>query len=158
MSGQGQTKLSSLRHVTFLGGGAMGNALAEGLVTSGVLPKGCRISISDPYTQPAAAKKHPNCVTAMTDNIKAIESSDLIFLCVKPNLIVPVMKQVAPHLKGSELIVSIAAGVQLSVVESILQKKQKVLRLMPNIPALVHCMAGGICAGKHATTEDVQFI
>ena len=87
------------------------------------------------------------------DNKEAVKNSDIVFICVKPQDIGIVLNEIKDEIK-SQLIVSIAAGIKIKHIESILGKK-RIIRVMPNINCLVGEMAAGFSAGKYATKDDI---
>ena len=93
-------------------------------------------------------------VKTTTDNKEAARNSDIVFICVKPQDIELVLNEIKDEIKN-QLIVSIAAGIKISRIESILGKK-RIMRVMPNINCLVGEMAAGFSAGKYATKEDIK--
>jgi pyrroline-5-carboxylate reductase len=102
----------------------------------------------------SVAKKYG--VVTLTENIKAVEFSDIIIYAVKPQIIASVLKETASCLDMSKLIISIAAGVPLAAIESCLKKELRLIRVMPNIAAFVKESASVIAAGANATKEDID--
>ncbi|MBI2655845.1 pyrroline-5-carboxylate reductase [Candidatus Woesearchaeota archaeon] len=93
-------------------------------------------------------------IRTTTDNKEAVRNSDIVFICVKPQDIDVVLKEIKGEIKN-QLIVSIAAGIKIRHIESVLGKK-RIIRVMPNINSLVGEMAAGFSAGKYATKDDVN--
>ena len=91
------------------------------------------------------------------DNKKLAGESDVVFIAVKPNQAVEVLEGIKDLITPEKLVVSICAGVTTVKIENIL-KSAKVVRIMPNTPALVKLGMFGICAGSKATDIDVKFI
>ena len=85
-------------------------------------------------------------IRTTTNNKEAVRNSDIVFICVKPQDIDVVLNEIKGEIKN-QMVVSIAAGIKINHIESILIKK-RVIRLMPNINCLVGEMAAGFCAGK----------
>jgi pyrroline-5-carboxylate reductase len=79
-----------------------------------------------------------------------------VVLSVKPQILPKVLDEIAPHLKPSALVISIAAGVPVSAIEPRLPEGTRVVRTMPNTPALVGAGATAIAAGQHAKDDDVE--
>jgi len=88
------------------------------------------------------------------NNKEAVQSSDIVFICVKPQDVDNVLNEIKDVVKN-QLIVSIAAGIKLKHIEKILKNK-RVIRVMPNINCLVGEMAAGFSAGKCAIKEDIH--
>ena len=91
------------------------------------------------------------------DNRKLAQDSDVIFIATKPNQAVEVLEGIKDLITPQKLVVSICAGITLVKIENILLNA-RLIRIMPNTPALVKLGMFGICAGSKATDEDVKFI
>lgn len=104
-----------------------------------------------------AASERLGGVNVIADNVKLVMYSDVIFIATKPNQVEEVLRQISPYLDENKLVVSIAAGVTLSKIENLLQNI-RVIRIMPNTPALVKSGMFGVCGGKYATEEDENFV
>jgi pyrroline-5-carboxylate reductase len=136
-----------------LGCGKMGGALVKGVVAAGVVrPE--EISLSDVYApgRQQLAQELPGSREA-ADNVSAATGADLVLLCVKPNDVSTVLQQLTA-LPQETLIISIAAGVTLAKMESALQGKHRVIRVMPNTPALIGKGAAAYALGSKATEAD----
>ena len=131
----------------------MAGALAKGLVKAGrVLPSG--ILASDVQAQAREAFEKSTGGQAVTSNLEVMQKSHVVFLAVKPNQVDEVLAQIKPQFKTRHLLMSIAAGVTLRALESALPAKSRVIRVMPNTPALVGASASGFALGSHATAAD----
>ena len=96
-------------------------------------------------------------ITVITDNKALTIDSDAIFIATKPNQVAGVLEEIKTELTDDKLIVSIAAGVNTSKIENIIGK-HRLIRIMPNTPALVNEGMFGICKGRYATSDDVNFV
>ena len=83
--------------------------------------------------------------------------SDVIFIATKPNYVAHVLEEIKDELTPEKLVVSIAAGVSTKKIENILGH-QRVIRVMPNTPALVKEGMSGVCKGAYATEDDAEFV
>ncbi len=90
------------------------------------------------------------------DNIEVAKNSDIIFLSVKPQDMKNLLEEIKDEIKN-QMIVSIAAGIKISFIESIIGAR-KIIRVMPNTPCLVQEMAAGFAINKHLTTDEKKFI
>lgn len=146
--------LAELR-VGFVGGGAMAEALVAGLAAAGVAAS--RMRASDPVAarRDQLAKRFGIAVTA--SNADVVAASDLVVLAVKPALVAAVLDEIAaanPAAAARPLWLSIAAGVPLSRLSAALPAGARVVRAMPNTPALVRSGATALAAGDSCSAED----
>ena len=142
------------KKICFVGSGNMGEALISGLVGSGTARAGDVIctDIREEKLERIAADYG---VRTSTDNRSAVEESEIIIYSIKPQIMAAVLKETAPVLDMSKLIISIAAGVPLAAIESCLDRELRLIRVMPNIAASVKESASAVAAGKNAQKEDV---
>jgi pyrroline-5-carboxylate reductase len=94
-------------------------------------------------------------VEATSDNAAAVGGAALVILSVKPQDMPAVLAEIAPAVSPEQTLLSVAAGTTTRYIESHLPDGAKVVRAMPNAPALVHEGIAGICGGDHAREEDV---
>jgi pyrroline-5-carboxylate reductase len=141
--------------IGFLGTGNMAEALIKGLLAAGVVePK--QILGSDPRPERCAELQKRYAIHTTTANADVVRAAEIVVLSVKPQILPKVLEEVAPHLKSSALVISIAAGVPVSAIEPRLPEGTRVVRTMPNTPALVGAGATAIAAGQHAKDDDVE--
>jgi pyrroline-5-carboxylate reductase len=95
-------------------------------------------------------------VKGTTDNLEVVKRSDILILAVKPQIMKPVVEEMAEFLDISKLIISIAAGVSLDAIESCAKKELKLIRVMPNICVSVREGVSAISRGRHAQEEDLM--
>jgi len=143
------------KKISIIGTGNMGEALLSGLISSeSSYPKNIICTDIRENRLTSIQKKYGVATTA--DNIKAVETSEIIIYAVKPQIIASVLKETASCLDMSKLVISIAAGVPLAAIESCLNKKLRLIRVMPNIAAFVKESASVVAAGGEATEEDIK--
>ena len=87
---------------------------------------------------------------------EAVERGDIIILAVKPQDIAKVLQKIADEINRSKLLISIAAGVSLKFIESYFSSKIRLIRVMPNTPALIKEGAAALSKGKSATEDDLE--
>lgn len=147
-----QEKRNNLK-IGFLGSGAMATALARGIIAAG---KASPEHVFAYDVAEAAARKfsEQTGAAAVKSVQELMQHSDVIFLAVKPVHAVEALLSIQEAMGKSMLLVSIAAGVSLTAIESYLCESVRVVRVMPNTPALVCCGASGYCLGTNATPED----
>ena len=142
------------KKIGFIGSGNMGEALISGLVLSKAT-KPENIICSDIAEDLLEEIQTKYKVSTTTDNIEVAKKSEIVIYATKPQILGLVLKETAPALDQSKLIISIAAGVPLAAIAAGLQKKLRLIRVMPNICAFVKESATAIAAGEYASKEDV---
>jgi pyrroline-5-carboxylate reductase len=140
--------------MTFIGGGNMAEALIQGILASG-LAAAESVWVTDIREERLTGLQEKLGVCTTTDNAEAVRGAETVWLCVKPQQMVEVLQSLQGAAPNA-LYVSIAAGVTTSTLEKALGGGVRVVRVMPNTPALVQAGAAGISAGSLATDEDVQ--
>ena len=146
-------RMSSKLTIGFLGAGKMATALAKGLVQA-KLVSADQIIASDPIDAARAAFAKEVGVKATASNLETTKSAQVLVLAVKPDQVAGVLKDIRGLVTGKHLLCSIAAGVTLARLESGLGDGARVIRVMPNTPALVGASATAYALGRHATAED----
>ena len=133
----------------------MGSALVQGAVRSGVIEP-ARIRLFDIVPEASAALAAAVGASAVADPGEVVAASEVNLLCVKPGDLLPMLRNL-PDPPESRLFLSIAAGVRMAAMEEALEVSQRVIRVMPNTPALVGMGASAFALGSHATREDADF-
>lgn len=149
----------SLEHprLGFIGAGKMATALAQGWIAAGLIRKeDC--TASDLNLDARQAFQKATGIATGDDNRKVVTSSSLLVLAIKPQNMTDVLRELTPALTPNHLVVSIAAGVTLQKLSRGLGDSSRIIRVMPNTPALVQACAAAYTANKHATAEDVALI
>lgn len=145
------------KRIGFIGAGNMGEALIRGLLAARVVTaRG--VLVSEPDRERANAVRKALRVRAARDNGELARKADVIFLAVKPGQVDKILQEIAPLLDRSKLLVSVAAGVTLARIESRLGSPVRLIRVMPNTPALVGEGAAAVSCGPLATAADRRFI
>ncbi|MEI8355598.1 MAG: pyrroline-5-carboxylate reductase [Deltaproteobacteria bacterium] len=139
--------------VGFIGGGNMAEAIIKGLLAGGV--SSSNITVSEPLEKRRNFLSETYKVNVSTDNGAVVSAASLIIMAVKPQVCVKILEGIANDNFHGKLVVSIMAGVRTGTIEAALDSGVRVVRVMPNTPALVLEAATAICPGSCATTEDV---
>ena len=145
---------AKLGKIAFIGGGNMATALVRGLIGAGTKPKS--LTVAEPLAPKRRTLARRFGIAVTGSNEEAAASADIVMLAVKPQVIEPVLAALRPSLGKRALILSIAAGVRLARIESALGAGVRVVRTMPNTPALVARGATVLCAGAHARRADLR--
>jgi len=146
----GKSPLSGLK-IGVIGAGNMGQALVRGLVEKSVYPQ--NISIFDVDKKKLDTVKKEAHVKIAKSNRQCVSLSDVVILAVKPQMIQEVVEEIASGLDKDALVISIAAGVPIAKIESYFKKPVSLIRVMPNMPALVGSGMSAFSLGKHATQK-----
>lgn len=136
-------------NITFIGGGNMAQALIGGLIARGMPTT--RITVADPFENVRQLLQEKD-VHVTDDNIAAIEKADIVVLAVKPQVLANVLKQLHGLLDG-KLVISIVAGAEIATMAS-LSGTERIVRVMPNTPALVQTGAHGLYATDVVDAKD----
>jgi pyrroline-5-carboxylate reductase len=143
------------KRVAVLGAGKMGSILLKALLEKRLFsPKRTRATVQHEERARILAKKLG--VPVGTDNLAAVRNADVIFVCVKPQVVQEVMEQIRPNVLRNQLIISVAASVATSQIESALGIDVAVVRAMPNTPSALGCGMTALCRGRFATARDLE--
>ena len=142
--------------IGFIGCGKMASAIIKGTILSKFLPKE-NIKGSEVNCEIAELASQRLGIEVITDNRALVMESDIIFIATKPNYAASVLEEIKDELTPDKLLVSICAGVSTSKIEKIIGM-QRVVRVMPNTPALVLEGMSGVCKGAYANEEDAEFV
>jgi len=148
-------RMSSALKLGFLGAGKMAAALARGFVHAGLVTADAIIA-ADPYESARLALEKDGGVQTTASNPDVLKFANVLVLAVKPDQVNEVLAEVRPHFTEKHLLISIAAGVPISRMENALPPNARVIRVMPNTPALVGASASAFALGKAATADDAQ--
>ena len=143
------------KKIGMVGGGKMGGALIEGMISRGrVGAAALTVADKDEKRLEELAKAYGVHVTA--DNREAVRGADLVILSVKPQNMADVLSELAGEAAPEALFISIAAGIATTFIEERLGKGVRVVRVMPNLPALIGEGAAALAPGAFATKADLE--
>jgi pyrroline-5-carboxylate reductase len=143
------------KSIAFLGSGNMAEALVKGLLHAHVAEPH-EIICSDRRAErgPELTKRYG--VRFTRSNREAVEQAEVIVLSVKPQVMNKLLDEIAPVLNERKLVISIAAGVPIAAIERKVGHGVRIVRTMPNTPALVGAGATALSPGEHATADDLK--
>ena len=141
------------KKICIIGGGNMGEALAGGIISSG-LAQAEDITIHDIRKERLAFFRDKYHVCVSDDITGTIETSEIVILAVKPQNMETVLRDMADAV-ADRLVISIAAGITLGFIEKRLGEKTRAIRVMPNTPAIIGEGAAALAGGKNATDSDI---
>ncbi|MGN0168252.1 MAG: pyrroline-5-carboxylate reductase [Acetatifactor sp.] len=142
--------------IGFIGLGNMAEAMIGGMLTKGMVEPGDVIGSAKTKTTIEKIKTKFN-ITAVVDNGAVAKEADVLFLAVKPVFLDEVIGEIRDSVRAETLVVSIAAGRDLKYLKEAFGRPElKIIRCMPNTPALVLEGCTGVCAGDEVSEEDLN--
>ncbi|MBQ7450348.1 pyrroline-5-carboxylate reductase [bacterium] len=135
----------------FIGCGKMANAIISGCLASREFETD-KIFASEINETARNTAKEKLGIKIYDNNIDVVKNADVIVFCVKPFVIKDVLKEVAPFITEEKLVISIAAGIKIETIKSFLPKA-KIIRVMPNTPAMVKEGISAICPDSSLDEE-----
>ena len=139
----------------FIGAGNMATALVKGLITSGLYPSD-QLMASDKNEEQLRKVSDQFGLKVYASNKDLVSECRNVLLAVKPQSIREVLEGVKEEIKDVNLIISIAAGIPLKMIQSILESDIPLIRVMPNTPALIQKGVSAIAPGQHSTKEHMD--
>ncbi len=143
------------KRIAFIGAGNMGEALIKGLLQTGLV-RPDQMMATDVRADRLEAIRQAYHIEASTDNREAATKAQILLLAVKPQVMDEVLTGLRGTLRKDHLLLTIAAGIRTAFIEARFSHPVRVVRIMPNTPALLLAGASAIAPGKHATEEDLK--
>ena len=143
--------------IGFIGAGNMGKAMMKGILSSGQA-KPEEIFVYDAYPPSMEAVRNELGVTTVSNESEVVQNSEYIILAVKPDIISRVLDAVKDVVNSDKVIISVAAGTSIDKLSSHLPEKSKVIRVMPNTPALVGAGMSALAPNEYVTEEERQTV
>ncbi len=140
-----------------IGLGNMATAMIGGIIGAQIFAPS-DIYGSDPNKDQAGRAKESLGINICDSNEAAIKESDYIILAVKPQVYEAVLGEIGPVIRNDQVLISIAPGKTIEYLESKLVKGAKVVRLMPNTPALVGEGCTGVCRNEKVSPDEFGFV
>jgi pyrroline-5-carboxylate reductase len=142
------------KKIGVVGGGKMGGALIEGMISGGLFPAGA-VTVADTDERRLEELRKAYGVNVTTDNRAAVRGAEMVILSVKPQNMAEVLSALSGQIEPATLFISIAAGIATTFIEEHLREGVRVVRVMPNMPALIGEGAAALCRGAFATEADL---
>jgi pyrroline-5-carboxylate reductase len=142
------------KKIAFLGSGNMAEALVKGLLAAGTASAD-EIVCAEPRAERREELRRRHGVAVTASNVEAVRQAHILVLSVKPQVMDALLEEIAPAVDPSKLVVSIAAGVPIAAMARRLGPGARIVRTMPNTPALVGEGATALSRGPHATDADL---
>lgn len=141
----------------FIGTGNMATAIIKGIVSSKLL-KGEQIAVFDILTQKSQELADEYGVKVLSSENEIAKTCDTVVLSVKPVIFEPLLAKIDEDLKqNNPLIISIAAGKDINFIQNQLSFEAKIVRVMPNINALVGAAISAYCVSSKVSEEEINF-
>jgi pyrroline-5-carboxylate reductase len=145
--------MASTLRIGFLGAGKMATALAKGFVRAGLVTAQDVIA-SDPVDSARHSFSKESGARVTSANNEVVELASVLLLAVKPDQVDDVLAEMRGHFTEKHLLISIAAGVTIARLEDRLGDDARLIRVMPNTPALLGASATAFAVGRSALPED----
>jgi len=140
-----------MNKIAFVGAGNMERAMIQGLVAQGQTD----IIVSNPHADKIKALQEDFNVHIARDNVDCVEQADVVVFAVKPQVLSSVLKECREAIVARKpLVISIAAGVRLSAMASILGNDISLVRCMPNTAATIGQSATALCANAAVDSDQ----
>ena len=141
------------KRIAFLGGGNMAEAILGGLL-AGDVASARNVVASDVSEARRAWLRQEYGIDVTAENTEAVRGADVVVLAVKPQQVAEALTGAGAAFSGSQVLVSICAGLTTAALEALVPAR--VVRAMPNLPAMVRRSVTAICGGKRATKSDMD--
>ena len=141
-----------LSQLGFVGAGKIVEVLTKGFVASGVIQNN-KIWASAPTDLEVQWIRHLGCNVSLK-NTDILDQNKVVILAVKPQILLKVLKEIAPAVTEEHLLLSVAAGITISNIEHLLPKKSRVARIMTNTPVMFRNGVSAFSMGTNTKHED----
>jgi pyrroline-5-carboxylate reductase len=143
------------KQVAVLGAGKMGSILLKALLDKKLLSAQLtRATVQ--HEERARALTDKLGIPVGVDNLAAVQNADIVFICVKPQIVREVMEQIRPNVTRHQLFISVAASVSTDQIEKALGTESAVVRAMPNTPCVLGVGMTALCKGKFVSKSQVE--
>ena len=139
----------------FIGTGNMATAMMGGIIENHIASPE-EIIGADPFAPGRERVKEKYGIRVTADNNEVVKNAEVVILSVKPQFYADVIAGIRDDVTDSHLIITIAPGKTLSWLADQFQKPVKIVRTMPNTPAMVGEGMTGACKNAYVTDEDME--
>ena len=146
-----------MKKIGFIGAGNMGGAILGGIVNSGIIDNE-HVIASAKSDKTLERIKNEYKVNVTKDSKEVARFADLIVVAVKPNVYDEVLEEIKDEIDNEKIVITIAAGKTIESVEKIIGKDKKIIRTMPNTPALVGEGMTSISPNTNINEEELTFV
>ncbi len=145
----------SMYEIGCIGGGQMGEALVKGLLKAG-LYQASSLLVAEPNAERGKYLRDTYEIITSDTASDVWRKCSTVLLAVKPQIMAKVLASAKPFIQETHLLITIAAGLPLAFYEGLLDSRAKIIRVMPNTPALVLEGASALCCNANVTTEEMR--
>jgi pyrroline-5-carboxylate reductase len=135
----------------------MGRAILSGMLNAGLVDDSQTL-VADASSEQVERIAQQTHARAAQSNAALVEAADIVIIATKPFHVAAVCEEIRPQATPGKLFVTICAGIPTRFIEERLGGQTRVVRVMPNTPALIGQGAAGIAPGAHATQQDLQHV
>lgn len=143
--------------LTVVGAGNMAEALVRGIIRANLLPSQ-RLRVTDTERRRLDHFQATFGVAGFERNVDGVRGAQVVMLAVKPQVMPEVATEIGSALDPGVLVISIAAGISTHWLEQRLPKETRIVRVMPNMPALAGEGVSVYCLGSRATEDDAKLV
>ena len=141
----------------FIGTGNMASAMMGGILNNQILSVD-EVMGSNPGSQKRESVKKQFGIYVTADNNEVVEKADVIVLSVKPQFYEEVISEIREFIRVNQIVITIAPGKTLAWLTEKFGKEVKLVRTMPNTPALVGAGMTAMCPNEHMTEEEIAYV
>ena len=146
--------MKQIGKIGFIGGGNMAEAFIKGLLNGGLPASMIYVAEPNDFRREFLAERY--AVGTLIDNREVVDAADCVVLAFKPQIVDEVLTEIASAFTGEKLLISILAGVATRTLEAYFDGEPRIVRAMPNTPALVGHGAAGLCTGRFAGRDELS--
>ncbi len=144
-------------NIGFIGCGNMATAIIKGILKNNIVTKE-QVTASDKSEKALVAIKENMGINTTPDNLLVVNKSDIIVLAVKPQYYSTVIEEIKDEVTDKQIILTIAPGKTLEWLAKEFGKEVKIVRTMPNTPALIGEGMTGVCRNKNVTDDEYKLM
>lgn len=145
------------QRIGFIGLGNMGNAILQGILASGIV-HGKQLYVYDTHPEKGDNLNRSYMINNLYSAKSVARESDIVIVAVKPNVIMDVLNDIQKELKKNTIIISVAAGVSIKAIAKSVGYEQKIIRVMPNTPALVNAAMCSITPNTEVSEDELAIV
>lgn len=146
-----------MNNIVFIGAGKMASAIIKGLLSSGLFDSE-HITAVEINEQAALRARNEFGINVTSDLLPTIKMADIVLFATKPFVLPEVLQNIKSHINNSQLFISIAAGITFEKIERVLGSDKKIVRVMPNTPALLQSGMSALCKNNTAGESDLELV